>query len=41
MISANLVGDPLKYMLCVWWEYAYPGTLSADVAACWSFRGVV
>ncbi|DBA70546.1 TPA: hypothetical protein ACH3X2_011943 [Trebouxia sp. C0005] len=26
MIIANLVGDPLKYMLCVWWEYAYPGT---------------
>lgn len=25
MIIANLVGDPLKYMLCVWWEYAYPG----------------
>ena len=25
MITANLVGDPLKYMLCVWWEYAYPG----------------
>ncbi|DBA97314.1 TPA: hypothetical protein ACH3X1_015052 [Trebouxia sp. C0004] len=24
MIIANLVGDPLKYMLCVWWEYAYP-----------------
>lgn len=27
MIIANLVGDPLKYMLCVWWEYAYPGQL--------------
>ena len=24
MIIANLVGDPLKYMLCCWWEYAYP-----------------
>ncbi|KAL3133145.1 hypothetical protein ABBQ38_007040 [Trebouxia sp. C0009 RCD-2024] len=26
MIIANIAGDPLKYMLCVWWEYAYPGT---------------
>lgn len=25
MIIANIAGDPLKYMLCVWWEYAYPG----------------
>ena len=25
MIIANVVGDPLKYLLCVWWEYAYPG----------------
>eukprot|EP00891_Asterochloris_glomerata_P001949 jgi/Astpho2/1949/gw1.00038.393.1_t len=26
MIIANVATDPLKYMLCVWWEYAYPGT---------------
>ena len=25
MIIANVATDPLKYMLCVWWEYAYPG----------------
>ena len=25
LIIANIAGDPLKYMLCVWWEYAYPG----------------
>ena len=25
MIIANVVGDPLKFLLCVWWEYAYPG----------------
>ena len=25
MIIANVVGDPLKYLLCCWWEYAYPG----------------
>ncbi len=41
MIIANLVGDPLKYMLCVWWEYAYPGTLSAAVATCLVIRGLV
>ena len=27
MIIANVVGDPLKYLLCCWWEYAYPGNL--------------
>ena len=41
MIIANLVGDPLKYMLCVWWEYAYPGKISADVATCVVIRGLV
>ena len=25
MVIANVATDPLKYMLCVWWEYAYPG----------------
>ena len=22
---ANFAGDPLKYTLCVWWEYSHPG----------------
>ncbi len=39
MIIANLVGDPLKYMLCVWWEYAYPGKLSAAVATLFGHQG--
>ena len=25
LVCANNAGDPLKYMLCVWWEYAHPG----------------
>ncbi|CAL8466858.1 g6394 [Coccomyxa elongata] len=26
LVVANNAGDPLKYMLCVWWEYCHPGT---------------
>ena len=25
---ANLAGNPLKYTLCVWWEYSHSGTLA-------------
>ena len=25
LVCANNAGDPLKYMLCVWWEYAQSG----------------
>lgn len=27
LVVANNAGDPLKYMLCVWWEYCHPGEL--------------
>ncbi|EIE26550.1 hypothetical protein COCSUDRAFT_39616 [Coccomyxa subellipsoidea C-169] len=26
LVVANNAGDPLKYMLCVWWEYCHQGT---------------
>ena len=25
LVVANNAGDPLKYMLCVWWEYCHQG----------------
>ena len=25
LVCANNAGDPLKYMLCVWWEYTQSG----------------
>jgi hypothetical protein len=27
LVIANTASDPLKFMLCVWWEYAHPGAL--------------
>lgn len=25
VVVANFAGDPMKFMLCVWWEYSHPG----------------
>ena len=25
LVVANNAGDPLKFMLCVWWEYCHQG----------------
>jgi hypothetical protein len=25
LVVANFASDPLKFMLCVWWEYAHTG----------------
>lgn len=25
LVVANNASDPLKFMLCIWWEYCHPG----------------
>ena len=25
LVVTNYAGDPLKFTLCVWWEYSHPG----------------
>ena len=32
LVVANNAGDPLKYMLCVWWEHAQTGSLLSQFA---------
>ena len=35
IVVANFASDPLKYTLCVWWEFSHPGASSPRASACY------
>ena len=42
MVVANFAADPLKFTLCVWWEYSHSGKgLPAEIAAAGLHAGAV